>query len=387
MKYILSLFIAFLGLLFLAPTPIFAQESCRDYRPLNTQFRRTGESTWIDGDSITKVHLKPGDKIDVNCFAKTGNALLPSAVIDLRKPDGKTDRVKNGAELRGFEISQSGSYRFTCSSTTFNYCYDGDTFSVAKVVAPSPIPSPVPTPVPSPVPTPQPEHASRCVDLDIASGNNQTVPSEVVLRATGEDNDKGGIQRYKFLFGDGKQEETDQREIKHKYESSGKFLAKVEVKDSKGNWISSSNCEETVTVKPSIIESHKSACSDLYVVSRSNSGRAPADVELKVSGYDNKGDIQQYKIEFGDGQTQESGERTLTHRYETAGTYQAKAFIKNSKGDWVGGDDSCRTNVYIETKPLTKQPDTGTPTAMSVMGLVSGCISGGLFFLRRKLVS
>lgn len=363
------------------PKTTVQTESCRDYRPLNTQFRKSGDSTWISGDDLTNRKLNQGDRIDVNCFAKTGTALLPNAVIDVRKPNGSTERVAKSGELRNYRIEQSGSYRFTCSSEKFNYCYDGDSFSVQKAAV-------QPSPVPSPVPSPQPEekHASRCVDLDITHGNNQTVPAEVTFRASAEDNQKGGIQRYRFFFGDGEQEETDQREVKHTYDASGKFLAKVEVKDSKGNWISSNSCEETVTVKSSPIESHKSACSDLYVVSRSNSGRAPSDVELKVSGYDNKGDIQLYKVEFGDGETEESSDRTFEHRYETAGTYLAKAYVKNSKGEWVGGDSSCRTNVYIETKPLTKQPDTGTPTMLSIMGLASGGVSGALYFLRRKLV-
>jgi hypothetical protein len=361
--------------------PKTTPESCRDYRPLNTQFRKTGDSTWISGDDLSKKTLKEGDRIDVNCFAKTGTALLPNAVIDVRKPDGSTQRVANSGELRNYKIEQSGSYRFTCSSTKFDYCYDGDSFRVQKTVSPSPVPTPIPSP------TPEPQHASRCVDLDIVKGNNQTVPAEVTLRATAEDNQKGGIQKYKFFFGDGTQQETDQREVKHKYESSGKFVAKVEAKDSKGNWISSNSCETTVTVKPSVVESHKSACSDLYVVSRSNRGRAPSDVELKVSGYDNKGDLQAYKIEFGDGKSAEGSDRTFSHRYETAGTYQAKAYVKNSKGEWVGGNSNCRTNVYIETEPLTKQPDTGTPTILSIMGLASGGMSGALFFLRRKLIS
>src|SRR5690606_6235032 len=102
--------------------------------------------------------LKQGDRIDVNCFAKNGDSLLPNAVIDMRKPDGNTERVGQSAELRNFEISQSGTYRFTCSSTQFNYCYDGDSFRVQKSIAPPP----------SPVPTPEPEHSSRCVDLTIA---------------------------------------------------------------------------------------------------------------------------------------------------------------------------------------------------------------------------
>lgn len=354
-----------------APQPPPA-ESCRDYRPLNTQFRKSGGNDWISGSELTNLQLKQGDRVDVNCFAKNGSTLLPSAVIDMRTPDGKTQRVRDGAELRNFEVSQSGTYRFTCTSTQFNSCSDGDSFRIQKTVTPPP-------------PPPEPEHTSRCVDLAIAGGNNQIVPSQVTLRATGQDSGTG-IQRYRFFFGDGAQQETTEREVTHKYESSGKFVATVEVKDSKGNWKRSSSCEQTVTVKPSPIESHKAACSDLFVVSRSNNGRAPSTVELKVSGYDNKGDIQKYKIEFGDGSSEEKDSRTFEHTYDTAGTYPAKAYIKDSHGEWRGGNSNCRTNVYVETKPLTKQPNTGTPTAFSIMGLASGGVSSALFFLRRKIV-
>lgn len=251
---------------------------------------------------------------------------------------------------------------------------------------PTPTPTPQPTPSPTPSPTPDPSplapHQSRCEDLDVVSGNNATVPAKVTLRARGSDN-RGDVQRYKFYFGDGKQQETSNPEVQHTYESSGNFLARVDIKDSQGNWRTSLSCETRVRVEASPIESHKSGCSDIRITA-SNNGQAPSEVELRVSGYDNKGEIQEYRIET-DGTRLESSNDTFTHTYTEAGTYTVRAYVRDSQGNWVGGEDECRRTVYVNTEPLTHQPATGTPTLFSVLGLTSGLGGVGLHFLKRKL--
>jgi hypothetical protein len=208
----------------------------------------------------------------------------------------------------------------------------------------------------------------------VASGNNANVPAKVVLRARGSDN-KGGIQQYRFYFGDGNRTETGDNEITHTYDSSGSYLARVDIKDSQGNWKSNSMCETTVHVTSSPVESHRSGCSDLFIVS-GQSQQPPAKVNFQLTGYDNKGGIQRYQLDFGNGITKDSDGRTFEQIYDKAGTYTVIGSIKDSEGNWQKSD-SCKTTLYVNTAPITKQPSTGTPTLWSVIGMMSGS-SGAL---------
>lgn len=248
---------------------------------------------------------------------------------------------------------------------------------------PSPTPSPTPSPSPTPTPTPSPiPQRSSCDSLKVTGGNNSLVPAKVTFRASGSDN-KGSIQRYKFYFGDGKQEETDNPEIQHSYDSSGSFLARVDVKDSQSNWKTSSSCETSVYVKASNIESHRSDCSDVFITAN-NGGAAPSTVKFEVTGYDNKGSIQQYRLDYGSGSNQDSSSNQFEKRYDTAGTFTIRAYIKDSEGNWQGGDGGCQRTLYISTKPLTTQPSTGTPTLLTILGLGSG-LTGFSLLIARKI--
>ncbi|MCL4208597.1 hypothetical protein KJZ63_03120 [Patescibacteria group bacterium] len=102
---------------------------------VNTQFRMYEAGTdkpWTDGNKMT---VKVGDKIDVNCFAKTGTALLSNGKITL-KIDGvattiPTNSVINdGKSLKAFEITKGGVHTFTCANTAS--CSDTDQVNVPK---------------------------------------------------------------------------------------------------------------------------------------------------------------------------------------------------------------------------------------------------------------
>jgi hypothetical protein len=378
---ITTLVVTFLSL----ATPVQAL-TCNEIKPINTQFRLAGQQAWISGSELAQLNPQPGQAIDINCFADTGKMLLPDAEIKVKLPDGSSQDVGLNGEARGYVLPQIGRYSVRCNSTTLNWCSNTDAFTTKSVSSPSPKPSviptpsaslfPVPTPSPKPSlkPTPLPTHRSSCQDLTVASGNNSLVPAKVILRAKGSDN-LGQIQAYKFYFGDGKQAETTNPEIEHTYEASGNFAARVDIKDSRGNWQTSSACEETVRVKAASVESHKSNCSDVFIRT-DNSGKAPTNVTFKVTGFDNKGDIKKYKLDFGNGTVKESDGQTFEQRYETTGTYDIKAYILDSQNNWRGGEESCHETLTISsTKPLTQQPATGVPTVMSVIGLASGATS------------
>ncbi len=222
-------------------------------------------------------------------------------------------------------------------------------------------------------------HASSCDDLLILSGNNDQVPAKITFEAKASDN-LGDIKTYRFLFGDGTDLETSQSKVDHTYETSGRFSAVVEVKDSQGNWLKSRQCQVTARVAPVKIESHRSACSYLQIISGQNS-QAPALLSFKVAGYDNKGDIKAYKLDYGDGNQVEANQEEFEHQYASPGTYKVKASIQDSTGEWKRSS-SCEQTVYVSTKPIAKQPSTGTPTWFSVLGLGSGALAFSYPFIQ-----
>lgn len=340
-----------------SPTPTPTSDTCSNWLPVDMQFRKSGTSSWISGSQTTALNLKKNEQVDANCFAKSGGALLKDAYTNIRRPDGTTERVSS-AEVRNYTITQNGVYTFSCTSNSLgSSCNSDDSFVVND------------------------EQISTCNELAVTSGQDNTVPSTIKLRATGTDN-KGAIQRYRYFFGDGQQVETDSREVEHRYEISGNFLAKVELKDSVGNWKSSSACEAPVRVKPSTVESHRSGCSDLFIL-EGNDTEAPTTAKFRVTGYDNKSGIQQFKVDFGNGVVKENSGEYFEQRYEQSGTFTVKGYIKDSQGNWKGGDSSCQRTLYIKTKPLTSQPKTGTPTNITILAITSGFI--GLVMLMRKL--
>ncbi len=224
---------------------------------------------------------------------------------------------------------------------------------------------------------------SNCNGLMVSGGNNGLVPANVTLRASASDN-AGAIQNYRFYFGDGQQQQTNQAEVTHQYTVSGNFIPRVDIQDSQGNWKTSSACETNVTVQAAPIESHKSGCSNLYVTA-DNNGRVPSTVKFEVTGFDNKGDIQNYRLDFGNGVVKDSNGRTFEQVYNRAGTYEARAYIQDTQGNWITDDTNCRRTFTIgTTRLLTTQPSTGTPTALPVAGAVSGVIGIGLQILKKR---
>lgn len=223
-------------------------------------------------------------------------------------------------------------------------------------------------------------HQSACEELQISSGNQGTVPAKMTFTAKASDN-MGEITAYRFFFGDGKNLETSQNNITHTYESSGSFYAYVQVKDSRGDWITSRECRVTANVKSMPVETHKSGCSYLSIM-EGQQKQAPATAKFQVAGFDNKGEIRAYKVEFGDGQRVEStSTREFEHLYENPGTYTVRASIQDSTGVWRSAG-SCEQTLYVNTKPLERQPETGTPTLFSALALLGGLSAGAYPFIQ-----
>lgn len=238
------------------------------------------------------------------------------------------------------------------------------------------------TPTPSPSPTPAP--LVGCSELTVVSGNNELVPSAIRFKATSTNENVDG---YRFFFGDGRQQESDTGEILHRYDVSGTFTVRAEVKNNQGVYNTIDSCETTVTVKPlPLIESHRSACSNVFIID-GNTDNAPATGVFKVTGYDNKGSIKNYRIEFGDGTVLEQPSGVFEKRYDSPGTYAVSGYILDSQDQWVGGTSKCKTNFIVNTDKMTVQPKTGTPTIVSIIGVSSGIVSFVLWELRKRYSS
>lgn len=104
--------------------------------PVNTQFRKTtgSDTPWYDGSAITDVTV--GQKIDINCFSKNGAALLTGSNIYVKLPGSSTEtKISSEAQLKSYEITQAGTYSFTCKSTSLTSCTNTD--SITTLAAPA----------------------------------------------------------------------------------------------------------------------------------------------------------------------------------------------------------------------------------------------------------
>ena len=119
---------------------------------VNVEFRKyTGKDGpgWDPGTSFKSV--KTGDRFDVNCFSKTGTALLTNGKFTV-KLDGKAvtlpaSAFKTSTEIRGWTIDKPGKWSFTCSNNAA--CTNTDTLTVTGAAVATPTPAPA-TPTPPP---------------------------------------------------------------------------------------------------------------------------------------------------------------------------------------------------------------------------------------------
>lgn len=388
----MKLFLPFLGLLL--ATPVFAALSYGSgvYTNLcgtgfaataNTCNRgcNTGNGTCSAGTSSVVKYTCDGRVNE----CRNNESSFSSAQSLAGTACGKTVQI----DVFDKTCRQNGNW--TCNEANlkdYMVWYSGDCAplpSLTPTKTPTQIPTKTPTSSPSKTPTPTPTviiEPTTCDSLTIVRGNNAFAPETVTLSARASD-PHGAIQRYRFFFGDSKQEESTNNEISHRYESGGSFSARVEALDSRGAWITSNTCQTTVTLKSLPIEGHKAECAGIFI-REGNYTQAPTRATFEVIGFDNKGSIQQYKVDFGQGLVRESGSNSFQQVYDTPGTYTIRGYIKDSQGNWTGNTDICTKQLYINTKPLTTQPSTGTPTSVTIFAIGSGVL-GLLLFLTRKL--
>ncbi|HUD19034.1 MAG TPA: PKD domain-containing protein [Patescibacteria group bacterium] len=322
-----------------------------------------------------------GDTCTKGCDTTQGACTSTGPFVVKYSCDGKQVSCKNN--VSHFDTTQTVAgaacgttteidvYKKSCQTLFGWFCNDGDRVDYLTWYAgdcngsSTSYMGSVPT-----TPTPAPAEQSSCTSLSVTKGNNSLIPATVSFAAQGTDS-AGPISDYLYYFGDGQEAESPSNTIDHRFDISGSFTAKVFIKDAAGNWKSSSTCETTVSVSASPLETQKSACSNLFILS-GNYTQAPSTVTFRVTGYDNKGGIKQYKVDFGNGQTQESTNGLFSSTYNTAGTYTIHGYVLDSQNIWTGANDTCTRTLYIETQSLTSQPNTGSPTWFTIVAIVGG---------------
>lgn len=217
-----------------------------------------------------------------------------------------------------------------------------------------------------------------CGSLVIKDGNKGVVPTTVEFGVEIE-GDESGVVSYRYHFGDGVVEDGE-KEMSHRYTQAGEYEVYVELETGEGGFVTSDGCKQMVTVRAVPLLAHRSACTALAIVDGDNI-QVPAVVKMLVEGSDNKGKIQGYKVDFGDGESSEQEDSNeFGHTYAKAGTYELKAEIKDSEGNWVS-DKDCDEELSVKTTVMEEQPETGVPTILTVMALAA--VAGGI--MMRKL--
>ncbi len=222
---------------------------------------------------------------------------------------------------------------------------------------------------------------SSCEELTVTKGNNGTVPGAVTFKV---DTSAGSTATsYRYYFGDGTNTEVTSPTTTHTYTQSGSFVARVETKDTDGIWTGSPRCETQVVIKSSSLETQKSDCSDLFIID-GNGAAAPATVSVRVTGYDNKGLLKKYSISSPESQAASNDSGAFQITFNTPGTYVLRGSVTDSAGVVkYGTGGTCEKTVMINSGALTVQPNTGTPTWMSLAAILSG-IAGFIILMKQS---
>lgn len=210
-----------------------------------------------------------------------------------------------------------------------------------------------------------------CDNLTVVSGNNTFVPAKVTfdVRATETAGDFG------FYFGDSTNTDSQTPEVSHTYSASGTYTVLA--------FVNNSSCRAIFSLLESPFESQKSGCSNVFVTG-GNNAPAGSDVQFLVTGYDNKSGIKSYRMDFGNGQIKTNNVGNFDLTFPNPGTYTINGYITDSKGVEKGGSGSCQVPLYITGAPIAVQPDTGTPTWITVAGIISGVC---LLYIAQKHLS
>lgn len=218
-----------------------------------------------------------------------------------------------------------------------------------------------------------------CKNLVVTSGQNATAPTDVRLTT----HVSGAVRAYRYHFGDGVVT-TGSASITHRYETGGSYQAYVEVQDEKGAWVTSAACQTTVTLQNALAAGERWGCSELQILSGQDAS-ASAQVQFRLATIDNKTKITRYKLDFGDGLSEENETGLFAHRYAKSGTYVAKGRVQTQNGTWNSDETACSAQVRVASGPMSTQPQTGVSIEVLIAMLAAGLV-GTLLLTSKHLV-
>lgn len=178
-----------------------------------------------------------------------------------------------------------------------------------------------------------------------ASPLSGQVPLQVAFQAQATDQD-GSIVSFLWDFGDGSN--SSLQNPSHTYSKPGTYTAKVTVTDNDG-------ATSTATLLVQALPSNQPPT--VNVTASPTSGKAPLTVMFFGSGVDQDGVVTGYLWSFGDGST--STQQTVSHTYQSQGTYEAVLTVTDDKG--ATASKAIQITVYPANVPPMLNAE-ATPT-------------------------
>jgi len=174
------------------------------------------------------------------------------------------------------------------------------------------------------------------------SPNEGQAPLEASFDATRSEDPDGEIDNYLWSFGDGVK--GSGKIVKHTYEDDGTYEVTLTLTDNKGKEASET---QTIDVKNSPPQPTLTA--------EPKEGESPLEVTFDLSGSsDPNGAITDFELAFGDGNSS-SGEdilKKVSHTYESAGDYEAKATLTDDDGATA----STTLQISVQEPPPPNKP-------------------------------
>lgn len=134
----------------------------------------------------------------------------------------------------------------------------------------------------------------------------------------------------------------------------------------------------TVTPTPTPFDEFDSRCTGLEA--NPSRGTSPLFVKFAAAGYDPESGIKEYHFDFGDNSDNQpqrvfNVHPEATHVYNNEGTFTATVQVKDSRGNWKGGNSECKIEIDTRGEPevvgqvlgASTLPQTGAPLGVALM--------------------
>lgn len=213
--------------------------------------------------------------------------------------------------------------------------------------------------------------------IDATPGLKGTIPFQVRFDANRSTGMKGNLVQYQWDFGDASDLQSG-KSASHVYSKPGFYTVTLHVEDELGN--KADNTVEVEVLNVSSAPEAKIGTTPAAEAELPLAGTLPFKVEFDASGsVDADNDIVSYEWDFsGDGVADQEG-KTVTHTFESAGTYTASLTV----GDSEDQKSSDSLQVVVQEPGviavITSTPEEGTaPLIVQFDGSSSSAYQGNI---------